>query len=52
MTGYTVHTGSNDKFREGWDKIFKAGKPAGKAGNAAKKNDSKKKSGKVAGQKK
>ncbi len=22
MTGYTVHTGSNDKFREGWDNVF------------------------------
>ena len=24
MTGYTVHTGSNEKFREGWDKIFRS----------------------------
>jgi len=23
MTGYTVHTGSNDKFRDGWDRVFK-----------------------------
>jgi hypothetical protein len=23
MTGYTVHTGSNEKFSEGWDQIFK-----------------------------
>lgn len=22
MTGYTVHTGSNEKFSGGWDKIF------------------------------
>jgi len=22
MTGYTVHTGSNDNFRDGWDEIF------------------------------
>jgi hypothetical protein len=28
MTGYTVHTGSNDKFRSGWDKIFKSAKRA------------------------
>ena len=25
MTGYTVHTGSNDKFSAGWDQIFSAG---------------------------
>ena len=33
MTGYTVHTGSNEKFTAGWDAIFaKAGakKSAGK----------------------
>ncbi len=22
MTGYTVHTGSTEKFTEGWDNIF------------------------------
>lgn len=22
MTGYTVHTGANEKFVAGWDKIF------------------------------
>ncbi len=22
MTGYTVHTGSSEKFSEGWDQIF------------------------------
>jgi hypothetical protein len=26
MTGYTVHTGSSDKFSAGWDQIFAAGK--------------------------
>ena len=26
MTGYTVHTGTNDKFAAGWDHIFTAGK--------------------------
>jgi hypothetical protein len=25
MTGYTVHTGSNQKFSSGWDRIFQAG---------------------------
>ena len=28
MTGYTVHTGSNDKFRDGWDQIFSTKSPA------------------------
>lgn len=27
MTGYTVHTGSTEKFSDGWDRIF-GGKPA------------------------
>lgn len=30
MTGYTVHTGSNDKFSKGWDQIFPGGKQASK----------------------
>ena len=25
MTGYTVHTGSSEKFSSGWDQIFKSG---------------------------
>jgi len=25
MTGYTVHTGSSDKFSEAWDRIFSEG---------------------------
>jgi hypothetical protein len=25
MTGYTVHTGSTEKFAEGWDVIFRKG---------------------------
>ncbi|SFI82552.1 hypothetical protein [Planctomicrobium piriforme] len=29
MTGYTVHTGSNEQFREGWDRVFKAKRSAG-----------------------
>lgn len=28
MTGYTVHTGSNEKFSSGWDNIFAGSKPA------------------------
>lgn len=33
MTGYTVHTGSSDKFSQGWDQIFQQSKkkPATKA---------------------
>ncbi|HTN04181.1 MAG TPA: hypothetical protein VL132_19980 [Planctomycetaceae bacterium] len=27
MTGYTVHTGSNEKFSSGWDNIFGGNKP-------------------------
>lgn len=36
MTGYTVHTGTNDKFAAGWDQIFSSG-PAKSAKKAAKK---------------
>jgi len=36
MTGYTVHTGSTEKFAAGWDEIFrKRGKKA--AGGGKKK---------------
>ena len=36
MTGYTVHTGSNEKFTEGWDAIFgKGGVAKGKSKAAA-----------------
>lgn len=44
MTGYTVHTGSTEKFSQGWDGIF------GKAG--AKKTGAKKATGKKAAAKK
>lgn len=27
MTGYTVHTGSTEKFSSGWDRIFTGAKP-------------------------
>ncbi|WP_437185932.1 hypothetical protein SH668x_003058 [Planctomicrobium sp. SH668] len=47
MTGYTVHTGSNDKFRAGWDEIFKAKKkPA-----SSEKKSGEKKPGKETGKK-
>jgi hypothetical protein len=42
MTGYTVHTGSNEKFSEGWDQIFKkSGKS--RAVSTAKRATTKKK---------
>lgn len=28
MTGYTVHTGSNEKFRDGWENVFGGKKKA------------------------
>lgn len=28
MTGYTVHTGSTEKFAAGWDQIFGKGRRA------------------------
>ncbi|MFQ5733851.1 MAG: hypothetical protein ACE5KM_18080 [Planctomycetaceae bacterium] len=53
MTGYTVHTGSTEKFSDGWDRIFRgksaktsAGKKVGssKSGKrAAVKRKSRKK---------
>lgn len=48
MTGYTVHTGSNQKFSIGWDRIFQGGKPAAaktKAKAKGKKPDKKKSRG-------
>ncbi|MCH7688470.1 MAG: hypothetical protein IH899_17605 [Planctomycetes bacterium] len=49
MTGYTVHTGSNEKFTKGWDTIFKNKKKAAK--KSAKKMTVKKASGKRAAKK-
>lgn len=40
MTGYTVHTGSNDKFRKGWDNIFKS-KPKAKTKTSESKSPGK-----------
>ncbi len=40
MTGYTVHTGSSDKFAVAWDRVFQddaASLSAGLTKNAAKK---------------
>ncbi len=49
MTGYTVHTGSTEKFSNGWDNIFKkktatkaTAKPAEKAKAPAKGKATKK----------
>jgi len=51
MTGYTVHTGSNEKFSEGWDQIFrKSGKSRARTSSkkavAKKKPAAKRKAGK------
>lgn len=45
MTGYTVHTGSSEKFTQGWDQIFKkdAAKKSAPPKAAAKKKTAKKK---------
>jgi hypothetical protein len=42
MTGYTVHTGSTEKFSRGWDQIFKS--RAKKATSGAGKSKAKRKS--------
>lgn len=41
MTGYTVHTGSTEKFSTGWDEIFKSKQPKKKAAAAPKKKSAK-----------
>lgn len=41
MTGYTVHTGSTEKFSDGWDRIF-----SGKKKSGGKKKSTKSRSGK------
>jgi len=50
MTGYTVHTGSSEKFTEGWDNIFSGTKK--KAGKSASKKAAKNKSNKKTAKKK
>ena len=37
MTGYTVHTGSNQKFSQGWDQIFRGPAKPAKSAKPAKK---------------
>ncbi|MFO1021050.1 MAG: hypothetical protein U0903_10185 [Planctomycetales bacterium] len=49
MTGYTVHTGSSEKFSAGWDQIFKG--TAKKKTAASKTAVSKKKATKPKGKK-
>ena len=45
MTGYTVHTGSNDKFAAGWDQVFSgAGKSKKKANQTTAERKAEKKS--------
>lgn len=42
MTGYTVHTGSSEKFTEGWDNIFSQSGTKKKSASARKKTAKKK----------
>ena len=42
MTGYTVHTGSSEKFSQGWDQIFQRQKKQAVAKPEAKPAASKK----------
>jgi len=44
MTGYTVHTGSTEKFAAGWEKVFTKKKASQKKKSSAKVT---KKSGKA-----
>ena len=54
MTGYTVHTGTSEKFSAGWDNIFTAGKgtKAKKKAAADDKKAEKSKSAKASSAKK
>ena len=50
MTGYTVHTGSNEDFSSGWDRIFGgAGEAAPKTEKAARKKAAAKKKARAGG---
>ena len=51
MTGYTVHTGSSEKFSSGWDRIFSNDSGKGKKTkqqSAGKKSTKKKATAKAA----
>ena len=37
MTGYTVHTGTSEKFSTGWDRIFGGDESTGKGAKKKKK---------------
>lgn len=41
MTGYTVHTGSTEKFSEGWDRIFSGASKPGKKQSATRSQSTK-----------
>jgi hypothetical protein len=49
MTGYTVHTGSSEKFSSGWDHIFSG---AGGKKKSNKASDGAKEAGSTSAQKK
>lgn len=44
MTGYTVHTGSTEKFAAGWDEIFGRGSGKKSAAKISPKKSAPKKS--------
>lgn len=45
MTGYTVHTGSNEDFSSGWDRIFGGQDEPPKTAKAKSKKAAKAKTG-------
>ena len=51
MTGYTVHTGSTEKFSNGWDQIFRMKKAAKKTTTKSTKKSTGKKSKKTTAKK-
>jgi hypothetical protein len=52
MTGYTVHTGSTEKFTEGWDNIFSDHPQPAKKSKSKKPAKKKAASGKATAKKK
>ncbi|MDZ4684457.1 MAG: hypothetical protein SH850_05160 [Planctomycetaceae bacterium] len=46
MTGYTVHTGSNQQFTSGWDRVFSSSGAKKSSAKTAAKAAKAKKSGK------
>lgn len=47
MTGYTVHTGSTEKFSEGWDRIFSGSRKNSQSKAAGGRSTGKKSAAKI-----